>query len=352
MAVAYVLEQNASVVKEGERILIKKGKTLLHTLHIFKLDQLVLFGNVLITPPAISFLLNSGVDTVFMSKNGRYRGRLQGPYSKNITLRQSQFKKMSSTSFCLKTARFIVEGKINNLRTLLMRINRIRPYARLENKILKLRNLKKKISTAEDLDTLRGIEGNGSAIYFEGFSKGILIDDFSFKKRIRRPPTDPVNALLSLGYTFLFNEMMGAVSMIGLDPYLGTLHSVEYGRPSLPLDLMEEWRPVVIDSLVLSLINMKTITLKDFIFENPTKREERLKDENNEIFETDHLPVRLSDAGMRKFITQYERKLAQKVKYHLTGQSLNYRDCIREQVRYFARYLRGEDKKYIPIYVK
>ncbi len=350
MGVAYVLEQNASVVKEGERILIKKGKTLLHTLHIFKLDQLVLFGNVLITPPAISFLLKSGVDTVFMSKNGRYKGRLQGPYSKNITLRQEQFKKMSNKSFCVKTACFIVEGKLQNLRTLLMRINRTRPSARLEDKILRLKNIINKIASTDDMETIRGIEGIGSVIYFEGFPRGILIKDFSFNKRVRRPPTDPVNALLSLGYTFLFNEMMGAVSMIGLDPYLGTLHSVEYGRPSLPLDLMEEWRPVIIDTLVLSLINMKTITLQDFIIENNKNRKESMEDD--ELFTAEHLPVRLTDAGMKKFIAQYERKLAQRVKYHLTGQNLSYRDCIREQVRHFARYLRGEEGKYIPITVK
>ena len=351
MSVAYVLEQNASIIKEGERILIKKDKTLLHTLHIFKLEQLVIFGNVFLTPPAISFLLKSGVDTIFMSRNGRYKGRLQGPYSKNITLRQAQFRKMLHEEFCLKTAKFIVDGKVNNMRTILMRINRTKPSARLEDKILKLKHIKRRIFEVNDLDKLRGLEGNASALYFEGFSKGFMSDELSFKKRVRRPPTDPVNAILSLGYTFLFNEMMGAVSMIGLDPYLGALHAVEYGRPSLPLDLMEEWRPVIIDTLVLSSVNMRAITRQDFTFE--AKVETRnLTEEEDELFSTAPLPVRLTDSGMRKFITQYERKLSQRIRHHITGQNLTYRDCIREQVRHFARYLRGEDKTYKPMLIK
>ncbi len=336
MTVAYVMEQNASVVKEGDRLLIKKDRTVLHTLHGFKLEQVVLFGNVFLTPAAMSYLLKQGIDTVFMSKNGRYKGRLQPPFSKNITLRQEQFRKLEDRQFCLRTARSIVEGKLHNLRSMLLRLNRSREGMGLENQILGLKNLKAKVADAGDLDSVRGFEGRGAVLYFEGFSKGIIQEGIRFKKRVRRPPTDPVNAILSLGYTFLFNEMMGAVSMIGFDPYLGSLHAVDYGRPSLPLDLMEEWRPVIVDSLVLGLFNLKTLTLNDFVL-------------SKALSDSDLAPVKLTDDGMRKFITQYERKMAQKVKHHLTGQQLSYRDCIREQVRHFARYIRGEEEAYQPM---
>ncbi len=351
MTVAYVLEQNASLVKEGERVLIKKDKSVLHTLHTFKLDQIVLFGNIFLTPPAISYLLSLGIDTVFMGRNGRYRGRLQGPYSKNISLRQKQFCRLSDAEFCLNTARSIVAGKLNNLRTVLLRLNRSRDGLALGDHVLGLKKLREKAGKAKDLEALRGFEGKGSALYFEGFAKGILAQGFEFKKRIRRPPTDPVNALLSLGYAFLLNECLGAVSMIGFDPYIGALHTVEYGRPSLPLDLMEEWRPVIVDTLVLSLFNLKTLTGEDFTFEEKPPDDQEQADE----YDTDlphALPVKLTDSGMRKFITQFERKMAQKVAHHLTGQQLCYRDCIREQVRRYARYIRGEEASYQPFVLK
>lgn len=366
MTVAYVLEQNASVNREGERLLIKKEGNILHTLHIFKLDQLVLVGNVFLTPAAVSYLLQNGVDTVFMSSRGRYRGRLQPVQSKNITLRCEQFKKMSEESFCLETSRAIVTGKITNLRAVLLRLNRSREGLGLEDHILGLRRMGEKASEAENLETLRGYEGRGAVQYFEGFSKGFLAEGVAFKKRVRRPPTDPVNALLSLGYTFLFNTFMAAVSLVGFDPYLGCLHAVEYGRPSLPLDLMEEWRPIIVDTLVLSVFNLKAITRDDFVMGKVDAEalEDREEDDllettgQNETAEGDNgetvketspvLPVKLTDSGFKKFIAQFERKMTEKVRFHLTGQQLSHRDCIREQVRHFARYVRGEEKAYQP----
>jgi CRISPR-associated protein Cas1 len=352
MTVAYILEQGAYLVKEGERILVKKEKNVLHTLHAFKLEQIVLFGNVSITPPVISYLLKLGIDTVFMSKNGRYKGRLQGPYSKNINLRQIQFKKLSEPDFCFNTARYIVKGKIRNMRALLLRINRTKDHASLEDHIFTLKRMLDKLDSAKDIDEIRGIEGKASAIYFDGFSKGFISKTINFTKRIRRPPTDPVNSLLSLGYTFLFNELMGAVSMVGLDPYLGALHTLEYGKPSLPLDLMEEWRPVVIDTLILSIFNMNILSELDF---RVAQSDQVLQEEDDESLEpiflqtSKPLPVKLTAQGLKKFIAQYERKIRQKIKYHITNVNLTYRDCIREQIRHFVRYLKGDDPEYVPL---
>lgn len=151
--------------------------------------------------------------------------------------------------------------------------------------------------------------------------------------------------------------MIASVSLVGFDPYFGTLHSIDYGRPSLALDLMEEWRPIIVDTLVLSVFNLKTISLSDFEVRN-----EIIQKEDEEIgLDEDIQPhssqekvksVILTEAGFRKFITQFERKMNQKVQYHLTDEQLTYRDCIREQVRHFARYLKGEEPQYQPIPLK
>lgn len=358
MAVAYVLEQNTTVSVEGERLLIKKEGTVLHTLHLFKLEQLVLFGNVFLTPAALARLLRQEIDTVFLSKNGRYRGRLQPPHSKNITLRCEQFRQLTAPAFCHHTARAIVAGKIANLRAVLLRLNRSRTGLGLEDHILGLKLLAAKTAQAENLDTVRGLEGRSAVLYFQGFAQGFRTAGVEFKKRVRRPPTDPVNALLSLGYTLLFNTVLAAVSLVGFDPYLGCLHAVEYGRPSLALDLMEEWRPIIVDTLVLSVFNLKTITPGDFVTGTVGQPdpEEPDKDPLFDEAEPAAAPeapaprsVKLTDAGFRKFITQFERKMNQKVTFHRTGQQFSYRDCIREQVRHFARYVRGEEDLYHPM---
>ncbi|MDQ7838005.1 MAG: CRISPR-associated endonuclease Cas1 [Thermodesulfobacteriota bacterium] len=355
MSVVYLMEQGAVVSKEGQRLLVKKKGQLLHTIHSFKLDQLVLFGSISLTPSVVAHLLQNGVDTAFMTIHGRYLGRLQPPEGKNILLRQAQYRRFADESFVLETARSIVRGKLANQRTVLMRLNRNREELKLEEMVFGLKKIMDKTSECSGVEGLRGYEGSGTATYFKGFSQGFLADGIQFTARVRRPPTNPVNALLSLGYTFLFNVVLAAVQMVGLEPYLGSLHTVDYGRPSLPLDLMEEWRPIIIDSLVLSVFNLETITEKDFTTERRALDDEVLPegescDKNGASGAG--IPVYLTDSGFRKFLTQFERKMAQTVSFHLTGQELSYRDCIREQVRHFVRYVKGEDKAYIPITIK
>jgi CRISPR-associated protein Cas1 len=243
-----------------------------------------------------------------------------------------------------------------------MRLNRERENAGLDAQILALRNLMSKIDEGDSLDALRGYEGRGSAIYFEGFSRGFLAEELEFPGRVRRPPTDPINALLSLGYTLLLNQVIAAVSLVGFDPYYGSLHSVDYGRPSLALDLMEEWRPIIVDTLVLSVFNLKALIPSDFEEKKPVLPENEgakatvgESEEEKELMESSESAgktkpaVVLTESGFRKFISQYERKMSQKVQYHLTGDQLTYRDCIREQVRHFARYLKGEEPEYQPM---
>lgn len=356
MSIVYLMEQNATVSKEGGRLLVKKEGVVSHTIHLFKLDQIVLFGNIFLSPAAIRYLLKEGIDTAFMTRQGRYLGRLQSALGKNIVLRREQFRKMEDEGFCLKTGRSIVKGKLANLRTVLMRLNRQRENLELENEILAIRNLIAKADEANSLEALRGYEGRGSAVYFSGFAKGFLAENLEFPGRVRRPPTDPINALLSLGYTLLLNQVIAAVNLVGFDPYFGSLHSMDYGRPSLALDLMEEWRPTIVDTLVLSVFNLKALTPSDFEMREEITQEakngEEMGGNENKIIPTSQEKLKsviLMESGFRKFITQYERKMSQKIQYHLTGELFTYRDCIREQVRHFARYLKGEEAEYQPM---
>lgn len=355
MSVLYIMEQNASISKDGGRLVIKKEGAINQSVHLFKLEQVVLFGNIYLTPAVIRYFLKEGIDVAFMTHKGRYLGRLQSALGKNIVLRRVQFRKMEDPSFCLKTAKFIVKGKLANLRAVLMRLNRTRENIQLDNEILSIRNLMAKIDDIDSIESLRGYEGKGTALYFEGFSKGLLTEDFQFPGRMRRPPPDPANALLSLGYMLLLNQVMAAINLVGFDPYFGTLHSMDYGRPSLALDLMEEWRPVLVDTLVLSVLNLKALTTEDF---EEKQWVEEVDEEENALTTTSpnsldkgerKVSVILTESGFRKFITQYERKLMQKIQYHLSGDQISYRDCIREQVRHFARYLKGEEEEYRPI---
>ncbi|NSW87045.1 MAG: CRISPR-associated endonuclease Cas1 [Syntrophobacteraceae bacterium] len=359
MSVAYILEPNTSLHREGDRLVAKKDGRSLQALHLFKLDQLVLFGSVFLTPAALSTLLDRNIDTVFMTASGRYRGRLQPPFSKNISLRRDQFGRLGDERFGLEIARSIVSGKLANARTMLLRLNRSRQELDLDNAVLSLKQLSGRASEAEDMDILRGLEGRAAVLYFEGFSKGFLVEGVTFRRRVRRPPTDPVNALLSLGYTFLFNAVMASVSAVGFDPYLGCLHCVEYGRPSLALDLMEEWRPVLVDSLVLSVFNLGILTLDDFVTVQASEQdveeaegadplEDPMEDDADRTSKP-RLPVRLTDSGFRKFITQWERKINERIRFHLTGRQLDYRGCIEEQVRHLARVVRGEEDRYRPM---
>lgn len=360
MTVAYILEQSTTVAREGDRLLVKKDGALLQTLFLNKLSQLVVCGNIFLTPAAVRALLRREIDTTFMTLRGNYLGRLQAPYGKNILLRRRQFQCAEDSAFSLRTGIAFVKGKITNLRSVLMRINRNRPEEDLADPVLQLRKITEWVESAESLDVVRGHEGRAAVIYFGALSRGINAEGFSFEKRTRRPPTDPFNALLSLGYAFLFNTVNSSVSCAGFEPFLGYLHETDYGRPSLALDLMEEWRPLIIDTLVLSVINLKVLLPEDFVIDPAGETiddgldlaDGSVSDGNSDTGSKSKLPVRLTDDGFRKYIVQYERKMSQKIRHPLRGQTLTYRDCIMEQVYHFSRYLRGEASEYIPMAIK
>ena len=214
--------------------------------------------------------MRSNIDTVFLTRYGRYLGRLSPVESKNVFLHKRQYNRLDDPDFASGLARSIVAGKLSNMATLLMRIKRSRKQPIAASKAREIMDLIPKLKNAEKVESIRGYEGRGSAIYFGGFPYG-FVEDMGFTKRVRRPPTDPVNSILSLLYTFLMNRVYSAVRVAGLDPYPGFLHSIDYGRYSLVLDLMEEFRAIIADTLTLSLFNLKILQKDDFRVEVPVE---------------------------------------------------------------------------------
>ena len=287
-------------------------------------------------------LIQEGIDTVFMSTYGKYRGRLITGFGKNIDLRVLQFQKMAEEKTRLDFAKLYVNGKLNNCRILLRRYNVDLNNPDITAALHRIRNMIRRISEADSIPTLMGLEGQSAAVYFGVFGNLIKAENITFNGRNRRPPKDPANVLLSLGYTLLENLIQTQVNIAGLDPYLGCFHSTEYGRPSLVLDLMEEFRPVLVDSLVLQVLNKKIIRHTDFY--RPEERESAAFD----FAETEHhredLLIVLTHTGMKKFITQFESRINRKVLYEPKGMQLSYREICLEQVRSFVRRLKEEDQ--------
>ncbi len=372
----YVTTQGSRVTREGHHLLVKCGQDTHRTIFIHKVEQLLLCGNIQLTPPARNMLFRSGIDTVFLTRDGRYIGRFSLPEQKNIVLRRRQFALAAEESFPIEFARQVVSGKLANLSTVLMRIHRKKKKQHIADKAKKIRKLVQKISTAETIDSLRGYEGQGSALYFTLFNSGFDRDQ-GFSRRVRRPPTDPVNALLSLLYTFLYNQVYSAVRQAGLDPYIGALHSLDYGRYSLVLDLMEEFRPALVDTLVFALFNMN-ILKSDVDFR--IVKEEELEEEfeevglesgepENELFDVPvqrveevftmpgegvagRLPVQLGSEAMKKVIVQWERKLATVFLYEPEERKISWSEAIVCQARQYRRCVEGSLNSYQPLLLR
>ena len=331
MATVYLSHQGTSVQKQGRRLVVKAGTETVQHVRMFELDQLVIIGNIHLTTPAIHLLLDEGIETIFMTVHGRYRGRLQTPESKNIRLRQKQFRRADEEGFRMAVARQIVSGKLTNLRLLLMRHRRRKGLDTLSDIIYRIRRGAERTTQATTLDELRGIEGAATRAYCHGLRE-LFTEDMGFEGRNRRPPLDPVNALLSFGYTLLASCIQSAVQMAGLDPYLGFFHETRYGRPSMVLDLMEEFRPIIVDSLVLYVVNRRILTPAHF-----------------EVGTGDAPPVLLNEEGRRVWIQQFQQRINTEATYERTGQMLPYRRCFELQARLMSGAIQSDRLTYVPM---
>jgi CRISPR-associated protein Cas1 len=332
MGTVYVKEQGAVVRKDGQRLRVTLERKELTSVPLVHLDQLALMGNVQLTTPAATLLLERGVDVVFLSKYGKFRGRLVHSGSKFARLRHRQMQMASDEPVALTIARAIVVAKVRNQRVVLQRRAERVPDARraLEG----MMRMGRRAEKARSLESLRGFEGKAGAFYFEAI-RALLPAGWGFEKRAYHPPPDPANSLLSFGYTLLLKDVTAAVQLVGLDPYLGFFHALGYDRPALALDLMEELRPVIVDSMFLDIVARKRLNPADF------KRSQNPR-----------LPCSLGEAGVRVVIEQYEQRLQTSVAHPLAGGQTTYRRAIELQARQLARVIRGEEREYRPLRIR
>lgn len=325
MGVVYVLEQDAYLSKEGGTLKVARraGREVLLQKPLVGVEEIVILGNAVVTPGLLKYCALEGIGIHYVSPTGGYYGGLTRTPAKNALVRVAQFKAYLDPEAKLALAKRFVLGKLRNSLVFLRR-NGAEGWESLREALAE-------VDTAPDEEALRGIEGMAGNTYFRGFS-GLLPEGFRFEERNRRPPRDPANSLLSLAYTLLAKEAETALHVAGLDPYVGYLHEVRYGRASLALDLMEEFRSPLADSVVLSLINNRRLSLEDFD-------------------DTEGYP-RLRKEAWPKFLRAWEERLNERVRHPILGKSLSYRQILLAQARILAKYLLGELPQYMPFTVR
>ncbi|HYG22087.1 MAG TPA: CRISPR-associated endonuclease Cas1 [Verrucomicrobiae bacterium] len=328
---------------KDEVLTIKDKDKLIDEVRMRDVSHVALFGNVQISTQAIQSLCEQEVPVTYFSMGGWFYGITRGHALKNVFLRMEQFRLARDEKTSLSLARQFVHGKIRNHRTLLMR-NHLEPP---EATITKLKRASEDALTANSIEELLGIEGSAASQYFQQFGGMVKVEDdlpglgiqventkqrtfnFNFNHRNRRPPTDPVNAMLSLAYSMLAKDCTLAALAVGFDPYLGFYHQPRFGRPALGLDLMEEFRPLIAESTVLSCINNRVVTDKDFVKAGQA--------------------VNLSAPGRKRFFQTYEQRMSSLITHPLFDYKVSYRRALELQARLLAKTLTGEITEYIPL---
>lgn len=323
----YVQRQGARVTKDGEVLRILEREEKLAEARLREVSQLAVFGGVQVTASVIRELCSRGIPICHLSHGGWFYGITHGMFHKNVELRRRQYAAAEDREKSLLLARRFVQAKILNCRTLLRRNHTELPGEALEGFKGDLR----RAGRAESVEALLGVEGTAASRYFGHFD-GMLrpvdssVGAFDFTQRNRRPPRDPVNALLSFTYAMLTKDFAAVLFSVGFDPYLGFFHKPRYGRPALALDLMEEFRPLIADSVVLTLINNGEIRPEDFVIT--------------------WAGVSLTQGGRMRVLNAYERRMRQEITHPVFGYRISYRRVLEVQARLLGRFLMGEINEY------
>jgi CRISP-associated protein Cas1 len=319
----YVIQQSAKLHISNRRLHVDLDGETQATLPLAHVSQVILFGNIGLTTPAIDSLLAQGIEVVFLTQRGEYRGRLVGSLTPHVPMRRAQYQHMAEPAFVLGMASGFVAAKLQHQLAMLNRHNRDLNLPEITSAASRIRQSLAAVEHKTSLSSLLGLEGATTAAYFSGF-RCLLDPAWKFDARNPRPPRDPGDVLLSLGYTLLTEITKGAVQAVGLDPYAGYLHEVAYNRPALALDIVEEFRPMV-DGIVLWCCRGGQITPNDF---SPGTAER---------------PVMLEEEGLRRFLKAFEDRLEQRFTHPLRGVQLSLRQCLQEQARQVAtRLLEGQ----------
>ena len=332
---------------KDEVLVVKEGDRVMQEVRAGDVTHVALFGNIQISTQAVQLLCEKEIPVGYFSMGGWFYGLTRGHGMTNVFTRIEQFRQAADPLRCLALARRMVQGKIRNQRTLLMRLHVEAPAPVLA----RLKQAAQDVLRAGNLQELLGMEGAAAALYFQNFSGMIKVESgemdelpgledltkapeppvftFDFVRRTRRPPTDPVNALLSLAYSLLAKDCTIAALAVGLDPYVGFYHQPRYGRPALALDLMEEFRPLIAESTVLTAINNRMLRNTHFVKAGDA--------------------VNLTPAGRKIFFQAYEQRMNALITHPIFDYRVSYRRVLELQTRLLARHLTGEIPEYIPM---
>ena len=331
----FVTTQGAYLAKDGETVAVRiEGETALRV-PVHTLGSIVCFGNVGCSPFLLGFCGENQVELSFLTENGRFLARVQGPVAGNVLLRREQYRRADDPQSCAEVAAACVIGKVANCRTILQRALRDHgdkmERTPLEEAIDRLAAALRRLQSGLDLDSVRGVEGDAARVYFGVLDQLIIRDKehFFMRQRSRRPPLDRINCLLSFLYTLVLNDVRSALETVGLDPAVGYLHRDRPGRAGLALDLMEEFRPLA-DRLAISLVNRGQLQRNDFVI-------------------SDGGAVRMSDDARKTLLIAYQKRKQEELVHPFLEEKMTMGLFYPIQALLFARFLRGELDGYPPV---
>lgn len=330
----YVTRQKSYLHKERETIVIKHGDEKLGQFPALTIANILCFGQVSVSPFLMGYCGEQGIGLALYSEYGKFLARIQGKQTGNVLLRRTQYRWADDEVRSVSIARLMVAAKVSNCRSVLMReIRNHGQSAELLKAVDQLAASIRRIKTASSISELMGMEGDAAKIYFGVFGQLINASHFSFSSRERRPPTDPVNALLSFTYTLIAHECASALQGVGLDPYVGFLHQDRPGRMSLALDLLEEFRAPWAERFILTLINRRQIKIDDFITEASGA-------------------VRLKDSARKSLLVAWQDRKQVEIIHPYLKESIPIGLLPHSQAMLLARHLRGDTEFYPPYYLK
>lgn len=334
----YVTTEGVWLHKDGENLVMELNREKLARVPLHLIQGLVCVGRVSVSAPLLGYCTEKGICITYLTAHGKFQARVEGPVSGNVLLRRAQYRCTDDPTRCQGIVANLVAGKVNNQRTVLARALRdhgdAMPAAqaeKLEQAVSMLRRIVEKARGPGDVDYLRGLEGEAAQRYFDVFNCLIRVEspDMRFGGRSRRPPLDRINALLSLLYTLLTHDCRSALESVGLDPAVGFLHRDRPGRPSLALDLMEEFRPVLADRLALSLVNRRQVDERDFLV-------------------MDNGAVTLKDDARKKVLVAWQERKRETLMHAFIGERAEIGLFPMLQAQLLARHLRGDIDGYPP----
>ena len=330
----YVTRQESYLQKERETIVIKQGDEKLGQFPAINISNIFCFGQISVSPFLMGYCADNAIGLTFYTEYGRFLARVHGKPTGNVLLRREQYRWADDSEKSASLASVMVAAKIANARVILQRqIRNHGENSSLSNAVEKLAVSCRRAKSAGSVEETRGIEGDAAANYFAVFDELIRGSGFAFGGRVRRPPTDPINAMLSFAYSLITQECVSALSGVGLDPYVGYLHKDRPGRPSLALDLLEEFRSPWADRFVLTLINRRQFQLSDFVSEASGA-------------------VKFSEDARKKFLTEWQERKQVEIMHPYLQESVPIGLLPHCQAMLLARHIRGDTQYYPPFLVK